>query len=87
MSPEDLLVTINVWSLYTNIPHTEGIQALNRILEEAHTFPMKKILICRLAYQVLTKNYFTFNNSLYIQIQGTAMGTRIAPAYANIFMK
>ena len=87
LAPEDILVTIDVKSLYTNIPHTEGIQALNRTLEETNTHPMKKLLICRLANLVLTKNYFTFNKKLYRQIQGTAMGTRIAPSYANIFMK
>ena len=35
----------------------------------------------------LTKNYFEFNKKIYSQIQGTAMGTRMAPSYANIFMK
>ena len=47
---------------------------------------MKKLLICRLANLVLTKNHFEFNNK-YRQIQGIAMGTRMAPSYANIFMK
>ena len=87
VAPEDILITIDVQSLYTNIPHTEGIKALNRISEEAHTDPMKKLLRCRLASLVLTKNYFTFNNSLYRQIEGTAIQTRMAPSYANIFMK
>ena len=35
---------------------------------------------------VLTKNYFQFADSMYHQIQGTAMGTKMAPAYANIFL-
>ena len=35
---------------------------------------------------VLTKNYFQFADSMYHQIQGTAMGTKMAPAYANLFM-
>ena len=48
---------------------------------------MKKLLIGRLANIVLTKNYFEFNRRIYRQIQGTAMGTRMAPSYANIFMK
>ena len=26
------------------------------------------------------------NNTYYLQIQGTAMGTKMAPAYANLFM-
>ena len=82
LAPGDILVT-----LYTNIPNTEGIQALNRILEETNTHPIKKLLICRLANLVLTKNYFKFNKRIYRQIQGTAIGTRMAPSYANIFMK
>ena len=35
---------------------------------------------------ILKNNTFEFNNKCYIQLQGTAMGTRLAPAYANIFM-
>ena len=59
LAPEDILVTMDVQSLYTNIPHTGGIQALNRILEEINIDPMKKLLICRLANLVLTKNYLS----------------------------
>ena len=40
LAPQDLLVTIDVQSLYTNIPHTEYIQALNGITEEAHSDPI-----------------------------------------------
>ena len=87
LAPTDILVTIDVKSLYTNIPHNEGIQALNRMMEETDLHPMKKLFICRLTKIVLTKNYFEFNNKLYRQTQGTAMGTRMAPTYANIFMK
>ena len=35
---------------------------------------------------VLKKNNFTFNGDHYLQINGTAMGTKMAPSYANIFM-
>ena len=35
---------------------------------------------------VLKNNVFEFNGNFYLQIQGTAMGTKMAPAYANIFM-
>ena len=35
---------------------------------------------------ILKNNYFSFNNNFYLQSQGTAMGTKMAPAYANIFM-
>ena len=87
LATKDLLVTIDVQSLYTNILHTQGIQALNRLLEEAHTDPRKKLLISRLVNLVFTNNCLTFNNNFYRQIQGTALGTRMALSYANIFMK
>ena len=82
----DLLVTIDVKSLYTNIPHTEGITAITRMIEETGLDTLHKMFICNLAHQVLTKNYFTFNGQMYIQKQGTAVGTRMAPNYAIIFM-
>ena len=86
LDPEDLLVTIAISSLYTNIPHTEGTAATNRMVEEIGTDILLKMFIPNLAHQLLTKNYFSFNGMLYEQIQGTAMGTRMAPNYAIIFM-
>jgi len=35
---------------------------------------------------VLTCNNFTFDDKHYLQIRGRAMGTRMAPSYANVFM-
>ena len=35
---------------------------------------------------VLTMNNFRFDGNHYLQTAGTAMGTRVAPTYANIFM-
>ena len=35
---------------------------------------------------VLTMNNFSFNNEDYLQKHGTAMGTRMTPSYANLFM-
>ena len=31
-------------------------------------------------------NNFEFENDYYLQLHGTAMSTKIAPAYANLFM-
>ena len=35
---------------------------------------------------VLTNNHFEFNGKYYYQLSGTAMGAKLAPSYANIFM-
>ncbi|XP_071796343.1 uncharacterized protein [Asterias amurensis] len=35
---------------------------------------------------ILMKNNFTFSDRHFLQVQGTAMGTKMAPSYANLFM-
>ena len=35
---------------------------------------------------ILTMNIFKFNNNHYLQTHDTAMGTRMAPSYANLFL-
>ena len=70
---EDLLVTVDV--SYTNIRHQDGIKALKHWLIENGTPIEKAEFIGVLAKLVLTSNYFTFNGKLYLQKQGTAMGT------------
>ena len=35
---------------------------------------------------ILTMNNFTFNQQHYLQIHGTAMGTKMAPSFANLFL-
>ena len=77
---------MDVLSLYTNIKHEDGIEALKSWLKENGTNQEKSEFIGTLAKLVLTSNYFTFNRKMYLQKQGTAMGTRMAPNYAIIFM-
>ncbi|XP_040212777.1 uncharacterized protein LOC120943503 [Rana temporaria] len=42
------------------------------------------ILDC--ARYCLTHNYFSFDDQYYLQVQGTAMGAKFAPSYANLAM-
>ena len=35
---------------------------------------------------VLVKNVFSFNNQFYQQLHGVAMGTKVAPALATIYL-
>ena len=81
------LITIDVKSLYTNIPQDEGIQTVLDMLDK-HPDPNRphnNILKQMMTY-ILKYNYFQFNNDNYLQIHGTAMGTKFAPSFANIFM-
>ena len=43
-------------------------------------------ILIDMAEFVLTNNFFEFNNESYQQISGTAMGTKVAPPYACLFM-
>ncbi|XP_048678038.2 transport and Golgi organization protein 2 homolog isoform X2 [Caretta caretta] len=73
---------MDVEALYTNIPHKDGLQAIKNTIPDNVTAN----LVAELCDFVLTHNYFTFGDNVYLQISGTAMGTRMAPQYANIFM-
>ena len=48
---------------------------------------MPSTLLKKLILLVLKSNIFRFNEKLYKQIKGTAMGTPMAVNYANIFLE
>ena len=81
-----LLVTLDVKSLYTNIPHSEGIEAFWAALNTRQVLQPPTEDLIHLIKLILTKTGFVFEGEYYLQIHGTAMGTRMAPSYANIFM-
>ena len=83
--PEAHLVTMDVRSLYTNIPHNEGIQAVKETMDNSND-SSKTTMITKLLTLILTLNNFTFNNKHYLQLKGCTMGTKCATTYANIFM-
>ena len=81
-----LLVTLDVSSLYTNIPHKEGINACEHFLRTPSHKTIPTSTLCDLIRMILTMNNFSFNDNHYLQIHGTAMGTKMAPSYANLFL-
>ena len=87
-TPGSILATLDVTSLYTNIPNEEGIQAVFTSLAKERDpldNPTNRSL-GELLRLVLTCNNFEFDNKHFLQVGGTAMGTKLAPSYANIFM-
>ena len=83
---DTLLVTLDVTALYTDIPHNEGIKACRAALNSRDVLEPPTEDLIHLIRLVLGRNNFTFKDKHYLQIHGTAMGTQIAPSYANIFM-
>ena len=81
------LVTMDVTSLYTNIPNMEGLVSITRsLIKHQPEFKLKYKTLLELLKLVFHKNNFQFNGERYLQIGGTAMGTKVAPSYASLFM-
>jgi hypothetical protein len=83
-----LLATMDVVNMYPSIPHEDGIRSTLEIYSKLETSQqcMKTETLESLLRVVLEHNVFEFNSKYYIQTNGTAIGTKMAPAYANIFM-
>ena len=59
---------------------------MREALEEREDKQVSTEFLIRLIELVLKHNIFEFNNQLFQQLIGTAMGTKCAPNYSNIFM-
>ena len=90
LPPNALLVTADVTSLYTNIPHKGGIAAVIHFMAEyKHLLPTNCPLphvVCIILDFILKHSTFKFMDTHIHQILATSMGTRMAPPYANLFM-
>ena len=85
--PEDVLMcTIDVVGLYPNIPHKDGLEALKLALDSREDKNISTESLLELAKCVLENNVFEHNGAVYKQKQGTAIGTKMAPSYAILFM-
>ena len=82
------LVSMDVTSLYTNIPQEEGITTVRKAYEAFYNrnIPIPTNSLKEMLQLILGENSFSFNGRNYLQTHGTAMGTKMAVAFANIFM-
>ncbi|XP_068711498.1 uncharacterized protein [Montipora foliosa] len=83
-----VLATLDVCSLYTNIPQEEGIEVVCQYYQEHYQSktPIPKQSLGDLMRLILKENSFKFNDKHYLQTHGIAMGTKMAVAFAVIFM-
>ena len=83
-----LLVTMDTSSFYTNIPQEQGMQIVYAVYDKFYKSnpPISTRCLREMPRLILEDNSFKFTNKLYPQRHGTAMGTKAAVAFANIFM-
>ena len=85
LKPNSIIGTMDVSSLYTNIPNIEGINCIKELLNKKRNKFEKagNESLTDFLEMGLTKN----NRENYLQIGGTAMGTKVAPLLSNLFIE
>ena len=84
LGEDKLIFTMDITSLYTVIPNSEGLLALKHFFHLRTVKEPSPEKLLRLAELVLTLNCFSFAGSYYKQINGVPMGTKMGPSYANL---
>ena len=85
-SRHPLIFTMDTTSLYTVIPDDECLRALKHFFDHRTLKEPSSETVLRLAELVLTLNCFSFDGNYYKQANGVAMGTKMGPSYANLFV-
>ena len=83
-----VMASFDVTSLFTNIPVGETIEIIsNQIFANRVVFEgVDRSQFIKLLSLAARNCHFTFNNRIYQQIDGLAMGSPLGPLIANIFM-
>ena len=93
LSHDAVMVSFDVASLFTNIPLDETVNIIldnhfsgtDEVFVENCVF--SKPQFKKLLEFAVKSNHFIFNNHLYEQTDGVAMGSLLGPSFANIFMR
>ena len=84
---DKFLILFDVTSLFRNIPFSEAIDiAINLIFGNSFDIKFTKRELRKLFRIATSETHFTFNGSIFDQIDGVAMGSPLAPVLANIFI-
>ena len=88
LDPDEVVISFDVSSLYTNVPVNEAIQdAADRLYSgNFPTPPVSKETFTTLTKLSTTNVIVSTHDGLYRQIDGLAMGSQPAPPLANIWL-
>jgi hypothetical protein len=80
------LITADVIALYPSIDIQRGIKAVSEFLAEQRYDSYKYTFLIQGLEFILNKGYIQFQDEIYKQNNGAAMGSPCIPPYANLFM-
>ena len=81
------IVFYHVTSVFTNIPLQETIDIdINLIFNHNPNLNITRKELKKLFLFATSQTHFIFNSKFYNQIDGVAMGSLLAPVFANVFM-
>ncbi|XP_045449970.1 uncharacterized protein LOC123658651 [Melitaea cinxia] len=83
LEPNEIMVSFDVESLFTNVPIDECLDVVREKLRDSE-MPLNYIDLLK---HCLEGNYFLFQGQYYLQIDGVAMGSPVAPVLANLWME
>lgn len=83
---EGYMATMDVTSLYSNIKHQDGLEAVSHYLQSRTEEHPPNTFILELMKWILNNNVFVFQENMFRQKRGTAMGATFAPNYACLFL-
>ena len=91
ISDDEAMVSFDVVSLFTAIPVEKACEYIRKKLNEDTTLHLRTNLtsdeIISLLDFTLSNDYFIYNDSIYKQIHGCAMGSPASPIVPNLCME
>ena len=91
MAANEILVSFDVTSLFTNVPTDEAVDIIHRRLLEDEELeertPLSPDRIAELIRLCLKSTYFSYDGEFYEQREGAAMGFLVSTVVANLYME
>ena len=82
------MTSFDIKSLFTNIPLTETLKLCvqNIYKNQTHVGSFNKTWFYSLLKIIMFESLFIFDGKIYGQCDGVAIGSRLGPTLANVFM-
>ena len=88
LEPNENLISLDVKSLYTNVPLKDAIDiALRKLYEQDEPPSIARTTMKRRLNMAVSQVHFKCNETWYVQKDGLAMGASLAVVLANLWLK